>query len=605
MEKPNPSFKKRRRERAKKERREEKARRKAERKAATENAPSVEGQTVEGESDKGASTEQLMKKGAKTFLVPAVLILVTALCFLLGYFHSRVHTDMHHWSIQYSAAADLLQGLEPYSETLSPYGFFTNCIHALALLVLGNSLVSLGTVTSLIYSISFPLMYLVVRGFLPRVLSLTTVLVLFILHPYIRYPWANYIAYSCLLASLALLRGNHGSAAFSGRAFFSGLLLSLSLLSRNTFVISLLPSFLAVALLAGWRIPGVVPARIGRPYLLGLIIPLGAFLLYLSKESLVSAWLEQTFFLYNDSWYQQLSIPDTSHQGIVAALTGRRLDAIMSGFFSSDARLQVYSAVFFVCAAMSAYFAYLTLRTRERKSCFLLLLSLLAFFGFFQSPHTFVVWRLQLSSGLGVGIGIYAIYKLIGRERITAAVVVMLLGGGFLLNSGTPRPPYEQFGEFGDVVKRLRSYARGELLEPRGIELLSGKLLPVREANAYEEISRLVSSCRGLDSIVTMSNEASLFYLVPGLSKVQIAPYIGGGLSPSFLLREGERIRQAIHEERSVLLINKALAHVGPQNYRWIGSVRVQRPEGLVTVGVAVPKGITEARGEPSGGAAK
>lgn len=591
----------RRRQRAEKERREEKARREA----AAENAPSVETETVEGESEEEASTEQLTRKEARTFLVPGVLILVTALCFLLGYFHSRVHTDTHHWSIQYSAAADLLQGLEPYSETLSPYGFFTNCIHALALVVFGSSLVSLGIVTSLIYSISFPLMYLVVRGFLPRVLSLTTVLVLFILHPHILYPWANYTAYSCLLASLALLRGDHDSAAFGWRAFLSGMLLSLSFLGRNTYVISLLPSFLTVALLAGWRIPGVFRARIARPYLLGLIIPLGAFFLYLSKESLVSAWLEQAFFLYNDRWYEGLSVRDTSHHGIVAALTSRRLDALMSGLFSSGARLQVYSVVFFVCTAMSAHFAYRTFRTRERKSCFLLLLSLLAFFGFFQSPHAFVVWRLQLSSGLGVGIGIYAIYKLVGRERAVAAVVMMLVGVGFLLDSGRSRTPQFRFGEFGGVVERFTSYARGELLEPSGIELLSGKLLPVHHVHAYEEISRLVSSyrCR-VDSIVTMNKEASWVYLVPGLSKVQIAPYFGGGLSRSFVQRERERIRQALHEERSMLLIKPSRV---PRNYHLIGEVRMPFPSESVftVVGVAVPKGITEPCGESSGAAAK
>ena len=63
MAKPNPSFEKRRRERAKKERREEKARRKAERKAARN--PPVEAGMLEGESEEATSPEQLTQEQAE------------------------------------------------------------------------------------------------------------------------------------------------------------------------------------------------------------------------------------------------------------------------------------------------------------------------------------------------------------------------------------------------------------------------------------------------------------------------------------------------------------------------------------------------------------
>ncbi len=63
MAKPNPSFEKRRRERAKKERREEKARRKAERKAAKN--PPVEAGTLEGESEEPTSAERLTEEQAE------------------------------------------------------------------------------------------------------------------------------------------------------------------------------------------------------------------------------------------------------------------------------------------------------------------------------------------------------------------------------------------------------------------------------------------------------------------------------------------------------------------------------------------------------------
>jgi hypothetical protein len=65
LAKPNPSFEKRRRERAKRERREEKARRKAERKAAAEKDSSVGVRTVEGASEEESSTDDVTEEQAK------------------------------------------------------------------------------------------------------------------------------------------------------------------------------------------------------------------------------------------------------------------------------------------------------------------------------------------------------------------------------------------------------------------------------------------------------------------------------------------------------------------------------------------------------------
>ena len=59
MPKPNHSFEKRRRERAKRERREEKARRKAERKVTTDNDTSAEAEAVEGDSGEETANEPI------------------------------------------------------------------------------------------------------------------------------------------------------------------------------------------------------------------------------------------------------------------------------------------------------------------------------------------------------------------------------------------------------------------------------------------------------------------------------------------------------------------------------------------------------------------
>ena len=58
----------------------------------------------------------------------------------------------------YVPALDLKHGLVPYKEILIAYGYLTTWIQSVSLTVLGDSLMSIGIVTGLFYSLAGPLL---------------------------------------------------------------------------------------------------------------------------------------------------------------------------------------------------------------------------------------------------------------------------------------------------------------------------------------------------------------------------------------------------------------------------------------------------------------
>jgi len=175
-------------------------------------------------------------------LLVVIICLASFGCSLI---ESIINNDNQHWGGAYMQALDIKRGAIPHSEVIIFYGYIYTLIQSVALILFGERLISVGIITGIFYSFTLFLSYRVFFRFLKKSLAFIAVLLIFLIHPYIIYPVPNYFAYTFqLLALLFFLRysENHLNGLLAG--FF----LSMSVLSRYSSIIAVLPPFVILLL---------------------------------------------------------------------------------------------------------------------------------------------------------------------------------------------------------------------------------------------------------------------------------------------------------------------------------------------------------------------
>ncbi|MGB5218127.1 MAG: glycosyltransferase family 39 protein, partial [Smithella sp.] len=225
-------------------------------------------------------------------LFDLLVIIICAASFGCSLIESMVNVDNYHWGGAYLQAVDIKRGAIPHSGVLIFYGYIYSWIQSVALELFGERLISLGMITGLFYSLSLFLSYLVFLRFLNKNLAFVSVLLIFLIHPYIIYPFPNYFAYAFqLLALIFFLR--YSQNPFNG--FATGFFLCMSVLSRYSSVIAILPPFI---ILLCWQLLTVRDTRKHVMKKMGMIgsgflIPLILFFIYLHMNSALDDFFYQ------------------------------------------------------------------------------------------------------------------------------------------------------------------------------------------------------------------------------------------------------------------------------------------------------------------------
>jgi hypothetical protein len=184
----------------------------------------------------------------------------------------------------YVNAADLNEGLIPYREIFIQYGYLTTLIQSLSLNIFGNTVVSVGIITGIFYAGSIYLSYCLWQKVMNRWLSVLSAMLMFLVHGYITYPWANYFSYTFFLISLLFLTASPGNI---NRYLLAGIFLGLSILARQSPLPLIAPFYLYFLLeylssaqkLRKEYLKNILMFHAG---MIGVIV---VFLLYLFKES--------------------------------------------------------------------------------------------------------------------------------------------------------------------------------------------------------------------------------------------------------------------------------------------------------------------------------
>ncbi|HRY29556.1 MAG TPA: glycosyltransferase family 39 protein [Elusimicrobiota bacterium] len=369
-------------------------------------------------------------------------VILALVSFGMSWVETLVNQDSHHWGFMYSQALDLNRGLVPYKDVLIAYGVLTSRIQGFFLTVMGERLVSIGAATGLFYSTTLLLSYAVFRKFLTKPFALFSVLLVFLVHPYVIYPWSNYYAYPFELAALLVLLGGFRSSV---GGFFSGVLVGLAVLCRFSAAVSLVPPFVLFfavdyAVRREQRNEILTTALFWSA---GLFLPLAVFWGFLAHHRAVGEFLRQNSVMSRE--WREMGSFRLFLRFCWNVLSARTLPV-------RDVRSWLFYAVFI--GNLVTVFHFLKKRGSVKDGSSgegsLLLFSLAAVFGFMNSIHIYEVFRLVNGASLGIGVLVWVVFSAypgFGKRGKWLAwwssiAVVCLLAGNlvFARNSSTFTP---------------------------------------------------------------------------------------------------------------------------------------------------------------------
>lgn len=443
-----------------------------------------------------------------------LVLLICAASFCCSWIESMLNYDSLHWGWPYLAALDLVRGAIPHSETLTFYGYLHTWIMKVALTVFGERLMSVGIITGLFYSLTLFLSYRVFLRFLAKHLAFIAVGLIFLIHPYIIYPSPNYFAYTFqLLALIFLLR--YSENRYNG--FLAGIFLSMSVLSRYSSVIAIIPPFIILLCWEFFTIQGTKKRIIEKIGIMsfGFFIPLIIFFAYLAMNSALDDFFYQNKMLINtigkgDSIYTYLNFLASIIQ--------------INDSYASDFRGKLFTLILIVCS-------FIILREIIRKifgksvvSAYtrydIAAVCLITVFGYLNSVHVYETFRLVNGASLGIGIVVFVFYifftQTIKPVKYLIVFSSVLLGlflsaTMFFKTTTSAYYPWKMDVLFSNGVTN------------KTIGIFKGKLLTKEYNDFYQEVFDAIAPFKNSCHILNYTSDVVAFAM-NDLPRIQIAP---------------------------------------------------------------------------------
>lgn len=508
-------------------------------------------------------------------ILPDIVVVVCcAISAGLSVFESKLNLDPHHWGLMYANAADLLNGRIPYREIFIQYGLLTTWIHAFSLQLFGNTVVSIGIITGLFYSLSIYLCYRTWQKILPKWHSCLATLLMFLVHPYIVYPWANYISYTFLLAAFLLL------VASPAKSFFyllSGVFLGLSVMARHTAILSTLtPVYLFFFVTYSRMRQFRTHMKNILLFHAGMIGVLGAYAVYILNGHMLDDWILQNITVigfYNIiSPWKKLSI-----------FLGHIVQ--WPPYTTSDVRMILYSMVFVnACVICIMAFCKYLRNDYEEKWNILFLYSLVTLCGYIQALHMYELFRLQNASSLGIGLLIFSGYILVERTSRWKFLLLHAASICFVL--------YLSF----TLYLPWNNYQLGKnLCQPKGIDMLRGKLYDQQTRAHYENLHTILNTySQRLPYLINLTPDCYIPMLCNSLQKVQRTPFYHRRLV-SYISEDEYKIFAALARQEKALVVLISPWDM-PPNYEIVSILHT--PEQIIffekpqTIYIAIPRSM-------------
>ena len=438
------------------------------------------------------------------------LLLVTIV--VLSIAQGSYTLDPHHWGLMLSNAKDLWDRKLPYQEIFIQYGLLTTLLQGFAF-GLGGNLLSIISMTSLLYAIGVWIAYLISTNVLVnKNASLYVVTGLFLFHPLAIYPWANYIAFPFLLFGIyALVIPKTTGTKF----FLGGLSFGFAVLSREglapAVALLILLSFIYDLFHEDSKVRKDSLVHYGL-MLVGLTLPLGMFFTYLYQHNLISFWILLSYDL--PKIYAQDSFQFIGSGHIFSAV----FKAVDQGWRHGEVRWIFISIVWLLNLAV---FMVSLVKIRDKTSnSTLAKLSLATLLLISSSLHLTEIFRIATASSIGL-ITLYAVlekYKKLELWFFVMTSIWMALTLGQNRWTGT---------NYFLPSKKVISEAR--LVESP--EIFRGNRWNPEASEYYEFVQNTLEQLKHFSCGVEYQHNKtkdSFFKILSPFPQLQIAPYENG-----------------------------------------------------------------------------
>jgi Dolichyl-phosphate-mannose-protein mannosyltransferase len=483
-------------------------------------------------------------------------ILICCLSFIFSAVESTVNQDGHHWGVMFVPALALKHGLIPHRDTFIFYGALTSWIQGLGLYLFGENYKALGLTTGIFYSLSLWFSYRVFLTFLSKPFAFLGLLLVFLVHGYIIYPWPNYYFYTFeLLAILYFIRGG-GQKNY----LISGGLIGVALLTRYTAIQAAIPQFIISIFFAS--IWGAGRFRTGLKKLLsfsiGLITPVLLFASYLIANNGLD-----NLILNSKLTFVAATGGNTSASQYLIRLLFNVFT--FSTIFAHDSRSFCFTAIFFTTIGTLGYLFYRAISQGKGLSdrlCNVFFISLTALVSYTNSLHIYEIFRLANGAALGIGVilfwieaGVHRYQKRVGLIMLVPIIAVCLFWGNSLILTRTSSvfSPWEVNTITGQGVAVRKE-----------IGILAGKVVSPSFQSYYDEIYAKIASIDPSYPLVSYTLDTTAALIDQNRIRLQKVPAYFPNIQAG-LPDEVAQINQAIQAKKVVIISDAELKLPGYQ----------------------------------------
>jgi len=363
----------------------------------------------------------------KNHLIDFLVLTISISSFILGFYSSKYNQDFHHWGLQLSYLIDYKNGFYFFKDIYLQYGQGQTLFLYFVDKVFDINFFTIGIVVQLIYSINLILIYKVFCFFLKKKYALLIIFFIYLIHPYIIYPWPDYYSGLCLTLAAFFLLNNKNFNIFN--YLFSGFLLFLSIFFRTSYLITIIPAFVFFFI---FYKNFFFKCKINI-LALSFIFFLFIYFIFLNKN--LSYWYYQglgsiTNYAYGSDHYLMNTIINNYGENVWIFLKLSKMFLRFLYKLLNIFSLNNFIFTFFLLLNLY-YLSFLYLNNKLKKmtsyEAKLIFLSFIGFFGFLQSFMIYETFR-NVNSTIGIFfLGAYIINRLNFSKKIFILIRLIIL----------------------------------------------------------------------------------------------------------------------------------------------------------------------------------
>jgi len=365
----------------------------------------------------------------KNYIIDFFAFLISISAFILGLYSFKYNQDFHHWGLQLSYLIDYKNGFSFFQDIYLQYGQGQTLFLYIVDKIFEVNFFTIGIITQVIYSLNLILIYKIFCIFLKKKYALLILFFIYLIHPYIVYPWPDYYSGLCLTLSAYLLLSNKNYSNFN--YVFCGFLLFLSIFFRTSYLITIIPSFIFFFIFFKKYF---FKEKIN---ILFLSFCFCLFLYFISLNKNLSHWYYQglgsiTSYAYGSNHYLMNTIIDNYGENIwIFIKLSKMFLRFLYKLFNIFSLNNFIFTFFLLVNLYYLFFFHLKNKIKEITSFEVKLIFLLfvGLFGFLQSFMIYETFR-NINSTLGiVFFGVYVLKKINFSKKffVVAKIIVFLI----------------------------------------------------------------------------------------------------------------------------------------------------------------------------------